>query len=107
MSLRIDRTRRAIPARQSAKPGTEKAGAESVRSFLPVPVGPVVSVPRPDNRDQATAFNAHLYGQDGQKRGLRGGTPVLEAARRAYNTVEWSGRYDRRAPTGLFTREVA
>jgi hypothetical protein len=107
MSLRIDRTRRAVPARQSAKSGTDKAGAEGARSFLPVPVGPVVSVPRPDNRDQATAFDAHLLGQDGQKRGLRGGTPVLEAARRAYTSIEWSGEHDRRARAGRLAREVA
>ena len=107
MLLRIDRTRRAVPARQSAKPGTERAGAEGAGSFLPVPVGPVVDVPRPDNRDQGAAFNAQLIGQDGQKRGLRGGTPVLEAARRVYSATEWSGPNDRRAGKGRIARAVA
>ena len=75
--------------------------------MLPVPVGPATTIPRPDNRDAQSAFNAQLLGQDGQKRGLRGGSPVLEAARRAYASVEWSGRYDRRARQGAIARDVA
>lgn len=50
--------------------------------------------------DPTAAFNAHLMGQDGQKRGLRGGAPVLDAARATYNKVEWSGPADRRARKG-------
>ncbi|WP_397419580.1 hypothetical protein [Phenylobacterium sp.] len=47
---------------------------------------------------------AQLMGQDGTTRGLRGGPTVIEAAQSAYNRVEWSGRYDRRAAKGSTTR---
>ena len=39
-------------------------------------------------------------GQRGQKRGLRGGPPVLDAARAAYLGTEYSGEAERRPPTG-------
>ena len=107
MSFRIDPTRRAVSARQGAPPATDrKSNADGARTAnLPVPVGPVIEVPRPDNRDHAAALDAQLLGQDGQKRGLRGGQTVLDQARCAYNSVEWSGRYDRRARKGRSTRE--
>jgi hypothetical protein len=109
MSFRIDRTRRAVSARQGAPAGTDrKSNAHGVPTAnLPVPVGPVIEVHRPDNRDHAAALDAQLLGQDGQKRGLRGGQTVLDQARQAYNSVEWSGRYDRRARTGRLARDVA
>jgi len=49
-------------------------------------------------RDQA--FEAHVLGQSGQKRGLKGGQPVLDAARAAYLDAEWRGAGDRRLPAG-------
>ena len=51
-------------------------------------------------------FAAHLLGQDGQKRGLRGGAPVLEQARAAYLGAEYSGENDRRPPSGLIIRKA-
>lgn len=50
--------------------------------------------------DPSAAFNAHLMGQDGQKRGLRGGPATLDAAKSTYNRIEWSGPADRRARKG-------
>jgi hypothetical protein len=50
------------------------------------------------------AFAAQLLGQDGRKRGLRGGQPVIEAARSAYLETEYSGPNDRRPPKGRLTR---
>jgi hypothetical protein len=50
------------------------------------------------HRDQA--FEAQVLGQGGQKRGLRGGQPVLDAARAAYLDAEWRGGDDRRLPAG-------
>jgi len=47
------------------------------------------------------AFAAQLIGQSGQKRGLRGGPPVLDAARTTYLGAEYSGDRDRRPPTGV------
>lgn len=45
-------------------------------------------------------FSAQLLGQGGQKRGLKGGKPVLDTARSAYLEAEWSGPDDRRLSAG-------
>ena len=80
------------------------------RSNLPVPVGPVTEARReragaqPQPRAAARpagAFDAQLLGQDGVRRGLKGGAPVLDAARAAYLDAEYSGEADRRPPVGL------
>ena len=47
------------------------------------------------------AYTAQLLGQDGARRGLRGGRPVLDQAHSAYLGSEWSGSADRRRPLGL------
>jgi hypothetical protein len=57
--------------------------------------------PRPDG---FTPFAAHVYGQTGQKRGLRGGQPVIDKARAAYLETEFSGPDDRRPPKGLLKK---
>jgi hypothetical protein len=46
------------------------------------------------------AFEAQVLGQSGQRRGLKGGQPVLDAARAAYLDAEWRGAGDRRLPAG-------
>lgn len=46
------------------------------------------------------AFAAQLLGQKGSRRGLKGGPPVLGAARTTYLETEYSGRDDRRPPKG-------
>lgn len=52
-------------------------------------------------------FEAQLLGQPYQRRGLRGGAPVLEAARGAYLSAEYAGEGDRRPAPGLLTvREI-
>ena len=48
----------------------------------------------------AAGFSAQMLGQDGQKRGLRGGPEVLGNARSVYTRTEYSGAADRRAPKG-------
>ncbi len=50
------------------------------------------------------AFTAQLLGQNGQKRGLKGGPPVLEQARSAYLEAAYSGPNDRRPPPGRVTK---
>ncbi len=91
--------------------------------LLPVPTSGLTSGPtsgpipgqgarrRPDARAEARAptdpaYVAQLYGQSGQKRGLRGGAPVLEAARTAYLEAEYSGENDRRPPRGIILRKA-
>lgn len=45
-------------------------------------------------------FAAQVLGQKGQKRGLKGGPPVLDAARSTYLGAEYSGKRDRRPRVG-------
>lgn len=87
--------------------------AEAGRDLVPVtlvetvedgdPASPAPgSVPDPAQPDPA--FAAQMMGQSDQKRGLKGGQPVLEAARAAYLETEHSGGRDRRPPIGRKTR---
>ncbi len=46
------------------------------------------------------AFEAQMLGQTGARKGLRGGPPVLDAARSAYLGTEYTGEKDRRPPPG-------
>ncbi len=46
------------------------------------------------------AFSAQLMGQGGGRKGLRGGPPVLNAARSGYLGAEYSGDQDRRPKPG-------
>ncbi len=50
------------------------------------------------------AFTAQVLGQSGQKRGLKGGAPVLEQARSAYLDAAYSGAADRRPAPGRVTK---
>ncbi len=70
--------------------------------------GTIASRAKPAHRQSQDAgvFTAQLFGQVGQKRGLRGGTPVLDAARAAYLGAEYSGEQDRRPTPGLLKRAV-
>jgi hypothetical protein len=52
----------------------------------------------------AAALSAHLIGQKGARRGLRGGPEVLDAAKEAYEATEWSGGADRRKKSGRKAR---
>ena len=60
--------------------------------------------PPPPRQDAFGAFAAHLMGQTGQKRGLRGGPQVLDAARSTYLGTEYSGQRDRRPRAGLIKK---
>ena len=63
------------------------------------PASPAAPKPAAD-----PAFSAQLLGQDGQKRGLKGGAPVLDAARSTYLGREYSGANERRPKAGKTTR---
>ena len=82
-----------------------RAGSTS-RELVPVEF-PVESAepqarpaPKPAADAGATAFAAQVMGQTGQRRGLKGGPPVLGAARSAYLGAEHSGAAERRPPPG-------
>lgn len=97
---RAQSARRALPApRDADRP--EVDGEEDVtfvRDEEPAP-------PPPPRRGGAfAAFAAHLMGQPGQKRGLRGGQEVLDAARSTYLGTEYSGPADRRPKAGLIKK---
>ncbi len=70
---------------------------------LPVLSTAVATDPAPPLTGDS-AFAAHLLGQKGQKRGLRGGPETLERARSAYLETEWSGPTDRRPPRGRLAK---
>ena len=70
---------------------------------LPSVAGPQTADPKGPH-GSAAALAAQLLGQGGQKRGLKGGPPVLTGARAAYLEAEWSGPNDRRKPAGRITR---
>ncbi len=70
--------------------------------FEPAP-SPARAAARPPVEPGAAAVLAQQMGQTGQKRGLRGGPPVLGAARAADLETEYSGPEERRPPVGKTT----
>ena len=92
--------------RRQARVEAEAKAAIEPQANLPVPAAP----PPPEvslDQGAAAALAAQLLGQGGQKRGLRGGPPVLQGARAAYLEAEWSGPNDRRKPTGRIAKTQA
>jgi hypothetical protein len=102
MSSPIDPVRRAAQLRRAQRSAgaagrsADRSADRSVPVVYEPPPPPAAELPI----DPAAAFNAHLMGQDGQKRGLRGGPAVLDKAKATYNKIEWSGPADRRARKG-------
>ena len=95
---RANAARRALPAlRDSDRPETDGEDVTFVRDEEPAP-------PPQSRRGAFAAFAAHLMGQPGQKRGLRGGQEVLDAARSTYLGTEYSGEADRRPKAGLIKK---
>ena len=95
---RAQAARRALPApRDADRP--EADGEEDV-TF----VRDEQPAPPPPRRGAFATFAAHLMGQSGQKRGLRGGQEVLDTARSTYLGTEYSGEADRRPKAGLLKK---
>jgi hypothetical protein len=98
--------RREGERRERERRAAEKAAARSLvplasddAGFKPDsgPARPAVHVTAESG---AAAFVAQQMGQRGQKRGLKGGPPVLDAARTAYLGTEYSGQAERRPVIG-------
>ncbi|MCO8019691.1 hypothetical protein NI456_12570 [Brevundimonas diminuta] len=87
--------RRRERRRAGALVPTEAEGSEEAADPAASPAKPAVTPPPPP-----AAFAAQVLGQSGQKRGLKGGVPVLDAARTTYLGREYSGRHDRRPSPG-------
>ena len=83
----------AVATPQAAQPSPPVAN-------LPVPVGKARTV---ETNPPAGPVEAQILGQQGEKRGLRGGPPVLNQARSAYLGAEWSGSANRRPKPGVVT----
>jgi hypothetical protein len=91
--------RRALPApRDGQRPEGEEEVVFIVEDDAPPPRQ------EPPRREGFAAFAAHVMGQSGQKRGLRGGQEVLDTARSTYLGTEYSGPADRRPQTGLLKK---
>lgn len=95
--------------REAVRRGPERRALKAEPFTPPEKTVAVVERPEPEPdpappaapRGPDPAFAAQLIGQSGQKRGLRGGPPVLDAARSTYLGAEYSGVRDRRPPTGV------
>ena len=95
---RRGRDRRAAEAKaEQASRGQVPAGERVDHAASPAK--PAVSPPNPVVAPPAL-FAAQVLGQKGQKRGLKGGPPVLDAARSTYLGAEYSGKHDRRPRVG-------
>jgi hypothetical protein len=101
----IDPIRRPSPARRALPaprdPDRPEADGEEDVTFVR---DEQPAAPTPPRRGAFAAFAAHLMGQSGQKRGLRGGQEVLDAARSTYLGTEYSGPADRRPKAGLIKK---
>ena len=102
----IDPIRRPGPARRAlpAPRDGERHETEEEVVFVVEEDAPPPRQDSPPRRDGFAAFAAHVMGQPGQKRGLRGGQEVLDAARSTYLGTEYSGPADRRPQTGLLKK---
>lgn len=87
-------------ARPGDEPAEEAAAPKDEADAAGVPARPA---PTPPADASPSAFAAQMIGQTGQKRGLRGGPPVLDAARHTYLGAEYSGPAERRPKPGKAT----
>ncbi|MDP1913037.1 hypothetical protein [Brevundimonas sp.] len=84
----------------------ERRAASASRALVPVDFPaepaepPARPAPTPAADPGAAIFAAQLMGQTGQRRGLKGGPPVLDAARSAYLGTKHSGAAERRPQPG-------
>jgi hypothetical protein len=91
--------RRAAERRAAAATSTSR---DLVPAEFPVDPAqpPARPAPTPPSDGSAAVFAAQMIGQTGQRRGLKGGPPVLDAARAAYLGTEHSGAAERRPKPG-------
>jgi hypothetical protein len=84
----------------------QRRAASTSRALVPVDFPaepaepPARPAPTPPADPGAAVFAAQMIGQTGQRRGLKGGPPVLDAARSAYLGTEHSGAAERRPKPG-------
>ena len=92
--------------READRRAAERRAASASRDLVPVEFPaepaepPARPAPTPPADGGAAVFAAQMLGQSGQRRGLKGGPPVLGAARSAYLGAEHSGAAERRPKPG-------
>ncbi|WP_374516677.1 hypothetical protein [Brevundimonas sp.] len=92
--------------RAAERRGAERRAGSTSRDLVPAPLPEEAAgeaaraAPAPPADPGAAVLAAQLMGQSGQRRGLRGGPPVLDAARAAYLETRYSGAADRRPRPG-------
>lgn len=92
--------------RSDERRAAERRAASASRALVPVDFPaeaaepPARPAPTPPADAGAAVFAAQMIGQTGQRRGLKGGPPVLDAARSAYLGAEHSGAAERRPLPG-------
>ncbi|NJC40377.1 hypothetical protein GGQ87_000635 [Brevundimonas alba] len=95
--------------READRRAAERRAASTSRDLVPVefPAEPAEAPARPAPTPPAdaspAAFAAQVIGQSGQRRGLKGGPPVLDAARSTYLGNAYSGAAERRPKPGKAT----
>ncbi|MGZ9115177.1 MAG: hypothetical protein ACXW3K_11200 [Brevundimonas sp.] len=93
--------RRSAERRAAERRAAAQSRALTVVEFAAEPAEPPARpAPTPASDASAAAFAAQMIGQGGQRRGLKGGPPVLDAARSAYLGNEYSGAAERRPQPG-------
>lgn len=95
--------------RERDRRAAERRAASASRALVPTdfPAGAADGPARPASTPAAeaspAAFAAQVIGQTGQRRGLKGGPPVLDAARSTYLGNAYSGAAERRPRPGKAT----
>lgn len=89
----VRRVRRSQGAETGGAPVIEDRGGPAPHETPPTPAPA-------ETPGHAAVFAAQVLGQDGHRRGLRGGKETLDTARTVYNRTEYSGAADRRARKG-------
>ncbi len=87
--------------RRAGSTSRELGPVLSATDTPPDPATPAASNPP---LDPAAAFAAQIMGQTGQRKGLKGGPPVLGAARATYLGAEYTGEKNRRPPAGVIKK---
>ena len=101
--------RRRDERREADRRAAERRAGSTSRALVPTEFAadpaepPARPAPTPPADASAAAFAAQLIGQTGQRRGLKGGPPVLDAARSTYLGANYSGAAERRPKPGKAT----
>ncbi|MDP3657151.1 MAG: hypothetical protein Q8R45_09330 [Brevundimonas sp.] len=102
----VEPIQRRAERRAADRRAEERRAGSASRALVPVDFPaepaepPARPAPTPPADPGAAVFAAQMMGQTGQRRGLKGGPPVLDAARSAYLGTEHSGVGERRPQPG-------